>query len=361
MARDKLYRQVVNFLREQIDNGQIKIGEAIYSENLLCEKLGVSRTSVRRAIRQMVEENILVSHQGKGTFVKGGVTHNAVCLVNHHRRRLMFDPTDRYYADIIFSSETASRDRDFDFQVFSRILESPDDAVQKLSKLKVDGLLIDGAFQDYYEDLSFFRRVSQNLVLIEGNPLETDLPTIVPELAPCFEILLKNAAARGGKIAWLSHDRGVQSCWWNHEFTRAAEKLNLDYEYCDYGQNITKDNFRHLNHGGLMFNAIEKFMTPENIGGTIFCANDYAALRVVNFLARRGYRAPDDFAVCGCGGILFSQINEPAITTIKIDTARMGELAAEELIRRLNGGNGEAPRLSAGILWRETLTKTRSE
>ena len=39
--------------------GELKIGDAIYSENLLCEKLGVSRTSVRKAIRLMIEENIL--------------------------------------------------------------------------------------------------------------------------------------------------------------------------------------------------------------------------------------------------------------------------------------------------------------
>ena len=70
MAKDKIYQQVAAFLKRSIESGELKAGEAIYSENLLCEKLGVSRTSVRKAIRMMVEANILESHQGKGTFIK---------------------------------------------------------------------------------------------------------------------------------------------------------------------------------------------------------------------------------------------------------------------------------------------------
>ena len=97
MPGDKVYEQVVNYLKERIANGELKIGDAIYSENLLCEKLGVSRTSVRKAIRLMIEENILVSCQGKGTFIKArgcGFMHNALCLVNHSSRALRYDVTD---------------------------------------------------------------------------------------------------------------------------------------------------------------------------------------------------------------------------------------------------------------------------
>ena len=51
MSADKIYQQVAAYLKQSIASGELKIGDAIYSENLLCEKLGVSRTSVRKAIR----------------------------------------------------------------------------------------------------------------------------------------------------------------------------------------------------------------------------------------------------------------------------------------------------------------------
>ena len=123
MAKDKIYQQVAAFLKKSIDSGALKVGEAIYSENLLCEKLGVSRTSVRKAIRMMVEDNILESHQGKGTFIKNsgkGIVHNRICLLNHYSRVLQYDATDSYYGDVIYGAEAAARNYELDFSIFSK-------------------------------------------------------------------------------------------------------------------------------------------------------------------------------------------------------------------------------------------------
>ena len=147
MSADKIYQQVAAYLKQSIASGELKIGDAIYSENLLCEKLGVSRTSVRKAIRLMIEENILVSRQGKGTFVKGnggGVLHNALCLVNHYTRAMRYDVTDHYYTDIIYSTERATREHEMEFQIFSRVIRTAEEALERFSKLKFDGLLVDG-------------------------------------------------------------------------------------------------------------------------------------------------------------------------------------------------------------------------
>ena len=99
MRKDTLYQKIVDYLKGKIASGELKIGDAIYSENLLCERFGVSRTSVRKAVRLMIEENLLESRQGKGTFIRGsgqGIIHNAVCLLNHWTRALRLDVTDLY-------------------------------------------------------------------------------------------------------------------------------------------------------------------------------------------------------------------------------------------------------------------------
>ena len=50
MRKDTLYQKIVDYLKGKIASGELKIGDAIYSENLLCERFGVSRTSVRKAV-----------------------------------------------------------------------------------------------------------------------------------------------------------------------------------------------------------------------------------------------------------------------------------------------------------------------
>lgn len=61
--------QVVSFIRTNIQNGTWPVGSKIPSENQLTEALGVSRASIRAAIRHFVGLGVLDSFHGKGTFV----------------------------------------------------------------------------------------------------------------------------------------------------------------------------------------------------------------------------------------------------------------------------------------------------
>lgn len=69
-SRDKpLYRLVEDHLREKIRSGQLIPGDLIPSEPQLAEMLGVSPGTVKKAIDNLVWENLLFRHQGKGTYV----------------------------------------------------------------------------------------------------------------------------------------------------------------------------------------------------------------------------------------------------------------------------------------------------
>lgn len=64
-----LYAQLKNTIIKQIEN-ELKENDKINSENELMEMYNVSRTTVRRALKELVDEGILYSVQGVGTFVK---------------------------------------------------------------------------------------------------------------------------------------------------------------------------------------------------------------------------------------------------------------------------------------------------
>ncbi|WP_094603686.1 FadR/GntR family transcriptional regulator [Sporomusa silvacetica] len=63
-------QQIIEYLKENIENGTWAVGEKIPSENNLTEILGVSRASVRVAIQQFIALDVLQSIHGKGTFVR---------------------------------------------------------------------------------------------------------------------------------------------------------------------------------------------------------------------------------------------------------------------------------------------------
>lgn len=64
-----LYQQVKEMLQQQIAAGKLQPGDRIPSERELCQQLGMSRTTIRQALSEAVNEGLLLRVHGKGTFV----------------------------------------------------------------------------------------------------------------------------------------------------------------------------------------------------------------------------------------------------------------------------------------------------
>ena len=64
-----LYLQIIELLISRISNGEWKPGDVIPSEINLAGELDVSQGTVRKAITELVESNVLTRRQGLGTFV----------------------------------------------------------------------------------------------------------------------------------------------------------------------------------------------------------------------------------------------------------------------------------------------------
>ncbi len=74
-----LYMQIKEMLVTKVSAGEWAPGSIIPSEIRLAQELNVSQGTVRKAISELVEANVLVRRQGKGTFV-----------TNHDENRALF-------------------------------------------------------------------------------------------------------------------------------------------------------------------------------------------------------------------------------------------------------------------------------
>ena len=66
-AVDKIIRQI----KDLISSGQLKPGDKLPSERLMCERLGVGRTHLRDALKKLEFYGILKTHPQSGTVVAG--------------------------------------------------------------------------------------------------------------------------------------------------------------------------------------------------------------------------------------------------------------------------------------------------
>ncbi len=63
------YLQLAHAYRDAIHDGRFAPGDALPPERIIAERLGVSRVTVRKAIKQLVTEGKLRQRQGSGTYV----------------------------------------------------------------------------------------------------------------------------------------------------------------------------------------------------------------------------------------------------------------------------------------------------
>ena len=73
-----LHSQLSDIMREKIYSRAWGAGKKIPSEHELMKTFGLSRGTVRHAIKSLVDEGLLVQSHGRGTFVaEGGISHPA--------------------------------------------------------------------------------------------------------------------------------------------------------------------------------------------------------------------------------------------------------------------------------------------
>lgn len=65
-----MYIQIANILRKEIESKKIKTGDSIGAQRELEERFGVSKITIRKAVNILEQEDLVITKQGKGTFVK---------------------------------------------------------------------------------------------------------------------------------------------------------------------------------------------------------------------------------------------------------------------------------------------------
>lgn len=122
-ARLSLSEQVSLQLEELIETGAWPIGERIPPEPELVSQLGVSRNTVREAVRSLVHAGLLVTRQGDGTYVRAASGLDAVLQKRLKRSNLLEVLEVRYALEQEAGRLAAIRRTDADIAAIKACME----------------------------------------------------------------------------------------------------------------------------------------------------------------------------------------------------------------------------------------------
>ena len=121
---------------------RFKGGDKLPNENVLSEELGVSRTTLREAIRILAVGNVVEIRRGKGTFVKQDFEEHTLETLSPlmsaklnaddlYEMRLIFEPEAAYYATLRATDSELQRILKIGEKIESLIQEGKDRTVEE--------------------------------------------------------------------------------------------------------------------------------------------------------------------------------------------------------------------------------------
>ena len=65
-----IYVQIVNYVKAHIDDGSWPPGHRLPAERTMAADWGVAYLTIRRAMKELRDRGLVVSVQGRGTYIK---------------------------------------------------------------------------------------------------------------------------------------------------------------------------------------------------------------------------------------------------------------------------------------------------
>lgn len=169
---NKEYFKVIEYIKEQMKNGTIQIGGKLETERKLSEKLGISRPSIREALRSMENIGLIESKQGSGNYLLGDFSKN---LTESFSLMLLMKQVD--YVDI-----TEVR-RAIELEAYKIAMRSISD--QQLKEIK--SCLVNPLNERFENEILFDRNFHFAIVKATGNGFMMNIAE--PLASVCKELI----------------------------------------------------------------------------------------------------------------------------------------------------------------------------
>lgn len=331
------YHAVKDLLRRKVLTGEVGHGEQLKPEMELCRDINLSRTTVRKAIADLVEEGLLVRYRGKGTFVNfrrnSAQQRLLACLVGQS------SIAGGAYDLLVRGAQQAASEMGYQLLLaYSRNdTGTAMEQVIRLNEARVAGSMIvpiqsTSSERTTADVLRALQRADQKVVLVDEFSSDDCIPSVCSQNREAMYELTSQLIARGyRRIAFLTSVR-IESVTEREEgFRHAMEEHGLEIPPEYFLEVAGRDTARQGEQ------EVDVFLAMRNPPEAIVCLHDLIALNVLRRYQERGCRIPDDVAVVGFDDLPLAAVSQPPLTTVHQPLLEMGRRAIELLVRQLQG------------------------
>ena len=335
------YEQIERDIKRKIEAGILKPGDNIGSHNELSKEYSVSIITVKKALSNLVSQEILFARVGKGTYV-AELKKNKVDFSKHRTVGLVLRDIKHPFFSLI-SHGIEERAYELGYNILlsssSNKIEKEENQINHFRKLGVDGLIIASLSLDYRATEYIQRLHDENFPYIMVSYIHDPHCWYVgsdQELGGYIatEHLIKLGYKsigflHAGKTNLLSEVR-------KNGYARALNDNDLHYDsklifYLEQNNiEIGVDRFQQGYNFGKAFKNLEK--KPD----ALFMYSDLTALGFQQAAIEEGINIPDDLAIVGFDDVVFSRYSQVPLTTVHQPAEKIGRISIDVIEKRIN-------------------------
>ena len=362
MSEKPKYLQVADILRREIAGGAFRDGDTLTTEEELRLRFRVSRQTVRQAISLLEEDGLVDRRRGSGTYVRHGP-----------RKRqglpqiavLMGYLTDYISPAIISGIESVITE----YGAVMTLGATRNDPgleralLERMMDGQVDGLIAEGCRSgEQTMNADCYRRfLERNIPVVFLNSYFRELPEI-PRVA-------MDDYAGGRHAAEEMYRRGYRrpaAIFKTDDLQGQERERGFREGFAAFGVSLQEENC--LNFGTeermILFSMARGKSFMDRLArleaDSLICYNDVIAMYAMEELRQRGVRLPEDLGVMGFDNAPLSSMTRPPLTTLGHPQEKFGALAAEKLLRMMEGEPEQGEELPWILVERDSLpTRTK--
>jgi GntR family transcriptional regulator of arabinose operon len=336
-----LHKMIYQKLLEEIQTGVYKTGDRLPSEAQLCERFQASRITVAKAFQSLQRDNLVRRRPGSGTYVEQPAEQTSLkfgLLIPDLGSTDIFEPICQ---GIMRSPAARSHSLTWGHSNLNETnkLKATEQLCQQYIAQAVDGVFF--APTEFAAQRDETNRKIASLLQDAGIPtvlLDRDFAAY-PERSGFDMVGIDNQRAgflqtqhliRAGakRVLYAARQNSASTVQVRIAGYREALHLNGDCSGVVVSGDFESEEF------------VRQMLDSEQPDG-IVCANDVTAARLMKTLVSLGVKVPGDIRMIGLDDVNYAKFLPTPLTTIRQNTAEIGEVAMDTMLERLR--QPEAP------------------
>ena len=330
------YQELIDYVYNLIDDGILKSGDRLFSENELSAMFHISRQTVRRAIGELEENGVVKRIRGSGTYIGDNrqenlKKRNRIAVVTTYVDSYIFPKTIQgiekvlsehgYFVQIAFTNNTLEREKS--------VLED------MISQDDVAGVIVEGTKSGLPNPNLFLYRklMKRRIPILFFNTFypELDVPHVslndVEAGSKAVQFLIEKGHKDIGAILKLDDGQGRLRYL---GYLNAMEAAGLPVKDSRMIWIDTEES-RQLSL------CMDRILSRLEGCSAVLCYNDQVAFQLIHLLRERKIAIPEQLAVISIDDSDLARHSEVPITSLPHPKEKLGETAANHLLEMLNG------------------------